>query len=95
MGGKHQAHGGRAGGQLLLPFWNLDVRAGAADDRDHQWRAREPLALECNLLGCGAGVIGGKGGGDRFAGGISRVAFEHDEAPGRELAVIGDARRDR
>src|SRR6185437_8865115 len=26
MGGKHQAHGGRAGGQLLLPFWNLDVR---------------------------------------------------------------------
>ena len=63
------------------------MRAGAADHRDHQRRARQPLAFELDLVGRGIGAIGGKRGGDRRAGGDARVALKYDEAPGRELAV--------
>ncbi len=70
------------------------MRPGAADHRDHQRRAGEPLALEFELVGGGVGMVGGKGRGNRRAGGEAGFAFEHDEAPRRELAVVWHARRD-
>src|SRR5947207_2987738 len=36
MRGKNQAHGGGPGGELLLPFGNLYMRARSTDDSDHQ-----------------------------------------------------------
>ncbi len=68
------------------------MRAGAADHRDHQRRARQPLALEFDLVGRGVGVALAEDLGDGFAGLFARFAFEHQEAPGRELAVVGHAR---
>ncbi len=94
VGGDHQAHRGRAGGELLFPFRDLRVRAGAADHRDHQRRARQPLAFEVDLVGRRVGVPLAKNRGDFFAGGKALLALEHDETPGRELAVVGHARSD-
>ena len=52
------------------------------------------LALGFGLLGLGVGIFGAERRGDRVAGGEPRVALEDDEAPGRELAVVGHARGD-
>ena len=78
----------RSGRQLLFPFRDLGVRAGAADHRDHQRRARQPLAFEFDLLGRGVGPIGAEGLGNYRAGGEARIARKHDETPGCQLAVV-------
>ena len=89
LGGDEQVHGGGAGGEHLLPFRDLHVGRGAAHDRDHQRRAGEPGAFVRDMFLFGVGVFGDEGGGDGLAGLLPRLALEHDEAPGGELAVVG------
>ena len=48
-----------------------------------------------DLLRLGVRILGSEGGLDGSAGLEPGLALEHDEAPGRELAVIGNARGDR
>src|SRR5262249_45097781 len=85
---------GRAGGEHLLPFRDLHVRPGAAHHRDDERRPRQTPALGLDLLGLGVGIFGLERRRDRRPGGEPRLALEDDEAPGRELAVIGNARGD-
>ena len=65
------------------------MRAGAAHDCDHQWRARKPVALEIDLVGACIGTVGAKCGSDRFSGGGSGITFEQDEPPGASLPWSG------
>lgn len=95
MRGKDKVHGGGTGGQHLLPFRDFDVRGGATDYRDHQRGLRETVALEFDLFRFGLRIFGPECSGNRSAGGKPRVALEHDEAPRRQLAVVGYAARDR
>src|SRR5215208_1408538 len=46
MGGMEQVHAGRARGQNLLPFGDLDVRLRPRDDADHKRRPGEAVSLE-------------------------------------------------
>ena len=94
MRGDNQAHGGGAGGELLLPFRNFHMRPARLTTAITSGARVEPLALEFDLLGLGVGVVGAKRRGDRLAGRKPRLALEHNEAPRRELAVIGHARGD-
>ena len=94
MRGNNERHCGSAGRKLLLPFRNFHVRAGPAHDGDDERRARQPLALEVDLVGRGIGAVGAKCGSDRLTRGGAGLAFEQDESPGRQLAVIGDPRGD-
>ena len=70
------------------------MRTGTADDRDHQRRAREPAPLMLDLIGRGVRTLVAKHRGDGVAGLEPRVALEHDEPPGRQLAVVGHSRGD-
>ena len=69
--------------------------AGAADHCDDQRRACQPLALKFDLVGCGVRAVGAEARRDFLAGGEPRVPFEHDEAPGREFAMVWYPGRDR
>src|ERR1700722_1759036 len=93
--GEHEAHGGGTGGERLLPFRNFHVRCGAADHGDHQRRAQQTRPLGLDMVRFRVRIFGAKCGGDRRTGRSSRLAFEHDEAPRRELAVIGHPRGNR
>ena len=54
VGREHEAHGGGAGGQHLLPFRNLHVRRGSAHHRDDQRRAGKRVrSFDLDLLGLG------------------------------------------
>jgi hypothetical protein len=65
---------------------------GAAHHGDHQRRAHETLALGRDMLRLGVRVFGVEGRSNRRTGRPPRLAFEHYEAPRRELAVIGHPR---
>ena len=67
------------------------MRTGAAHHRDDQWCTRKAVALEIDLVGGRIRTIGAKYRGDRFAGGGPGIAFEQDESPGCELAVVRHA----
>src|SRR5262249_15173808 len=94
MGSENQAHGGSTSRELLLPFGNLHMGPCAAHHGDHQWGTRKPLALKLNLLGSSVRAFGTKHGGDDLTGRRTRISFEEDETPWRELSVIGHPRRD-
>ena len=64
--------------------------AGAAYHGNHEWRAHETLALGLDMFRPRVRVVGTKCSGDCLAGRPPRLAFEHDEAPRCQLAVIGD-----
>ena len=64
------------------------MRRRAADNGDHERRARQPLVLGRDVLGLGVRIFGAEGCGDRSARGAPRLALKHDEAPRRQLAVI-------
>src|SRR5262249_61452160 len=55
--GEHQAHGGGAGREHLLPFRDFHMRAGPAHHCDHHRRTRQPLMLLLDLLGLGVRVL--------------------------------------
>ena len=57
VGGEHEAHGGGAGRQHLLPFRNLHVRPGAAHHRDDQRRARETGCSSSTCSGLASGYL--------------------------------------
>jgi len=76
----------RAAPHVKIPEWEQVLSAGAA---------AMSLVLAAHALGYGANWITEWYAYDRRAGLELRLAFEHDETPGRELAVIGHARRDR
>ena len=57
-------------------------------------RARR-LRSYVDLLRLGVGIFGAERGPMAVAGREPRLALEHDEAPGRELAMVGHARGDR
>jgi hypothetical protein len=67
------------------------MRPGATHHRDDQWRTRKPVALEIDLVGGRIRTVGTKYGRDRFAGGGPSIAFEQDESPRRELAMVRHA----
>jgi hypothetical protein len=69
------------------------VRGSAADYGDHQRGVRKTLALEFDVFGFGVRIFGAERGGNGFASGKPRLAFEHDESPGRELAMVWHAAR--
>ena len=50
MRGGDEVHRGGAGREHLLPFGDFHVRRGAAHHRDDKRRAREPIALERDLI---------------------------------------------
>src|SRR6478736_3806308 len=93
MRGKDEAHRRGAGGELLLPFRDLNVRTGPTDDRNDERRTRETLALEFDLIGRCVRMIGTICDCNYVSCGGACIAFEHDESPGRQLAVIRDPRR--
>ena len=70
------------------------MRRGAADHRDHQRRAYETLAFGRDMLRFRVRIFGVEGRSNRRASRTARLALEHDEAPRRELAVIGHPRGD-
>jgi len=79
----------------LLPDRDFDFRVGAAHHRDDEWaRARRARSnSSCSGLASGNSLL--KRRCDRLAGGEPRIALEHDEAPGHELAMVRHARGDR
>lgn len=85
MGGNDQVHADGAGRKHLFPLGNLHMRSGPADHDDRQRRI-EFLLVVFDLFGVGAGrefdlrQPPGKPG--------SRLAFDQDEPPGHQLAVI-------
>ena len=70
------------------------MRRGPAHDGDHERRAREAVALERDLLVGRLRIVRLEHRRDGLAGLEPRIAVEHDEAPGRELAMVRHARRD-
>jgi hypothetical protein len=66
------------------------MRRRAAHHRDDQRRARQPIALEADLVLGRLRVVRLEDIGDRLAGLEARLAGKHDEAPRRELAVVRD-----
>src|SRR5436190_23490563 len=94
MGGENEAHRRRSGREYLLPFGDFYVRSGSAHHRDHQGSARQPALLDGELLGIGLRVLCAEYVGYRLASGKPRLAFEDDESPRHEFAVIRNARRD-
>ena len=87
-------HADRAGRQHLLPFGDFDMRSGARDDADHQRRAGEPAELRGSAVLVQFRHILEADVERDTACPVARFPLEHDEAPGRELAVIGHARGD-
>jgi len=86
--GDDKAHGGGAGGKHLLPFRDFHMRAGAAHHGDHQGRAHETLALGLDMFSLRVRILGAKCKGDYRTGRTPCFAFEHDEAPRCQPAVI-------
>ena len=70
------------------------MRRGARHDGDHQ-RRRETPPLDLDPARVGTGLGRGEDIGDDGAGLVARSPREDDEAPRRQLAVVGHARRDR
>jgi hypothetical protein len=89
-GGRDQ-HGlaNRARRQLLFPHGDLYHFARRGDHGDHHRRAQEAAAFFLDLPFVGPVGLGGLG--QDIAGPDARLAFEDDEAPGKQLAVIGHA----
>src|ERR1700737_2913817 len=93
-GRSDDVHRARARGQFLLPWRHLGMRPGKTDHANHQWCIREPALLAIDLVDPGVRVLLREHLCDDLAGTNARVAFEHDEAPRRQLAVIGHPRAD-
>src|ERR1700694_1543239 len=71
------------------------MRPGETDNPDHQRRIGEPALLDVDV-GCGSlRILSREHLCDDLAGADAGVAFEHNEAPRRQLAVIGYPRADR
>src|SRR6202165_2948476 len=71
------------------------MRPGETDNPDHQRRIGEPALLDVDV-GCGSlRILSREHLCDDLAGANAGVAFEHNEAPRRQLAVIGYPRADR
>ena len=60
-----------------------------------QGSSRKPRALDFDSRRIAVRIVAGEDFRDRPAGGEPGVAFKHNEPPGGELAVIGNARRHR
>src|SRR5215472_11284898 len=82
------AHG--AGGKFLLPDRNLVLFAGGRYDPDHHRRAQKAAALFLHLLV--ALAFGLHHLGQDVAGALAPLGLEHNEPPGKQLAMIGRAR---
>src|SRR6202022_3520833 len=93
-GRSDDVHRARARGQFLLPWRHLGMRPGKTDHANHQWCIREPALLDIDLVRRGVRIFLRDHLCDDLAGTNARVAFEHDEAPRRQLAVIGHPRAD-
>src|SRR5437868_15307612 len=70
------------------------MRLGEADNADHQWRIGEPALLDFDVRRLGVRILPRKHLCDHLAGADTRVSLEYDEAPWRELVVIGHRRAD-
>ena len=88
MGRVQKGHASRARRKHLLPFGDLHVRLRPGDNRDHERRPSEAVALERGLLGTGVRIVGSESGGDRVADPGSRRTLEDDEPPGDEAPMI-------
>ena len=70
------------------------MRRGPGHDPDDERRAGEPAALERDRFGLCRRVVGPERRRDRLADPAPRLAFEHDEPPRRQPAVVRHPRRD-
>src|SRR5436190_19616526 len=70
------------------------MRPGKADDANYQRRIGEPALLDLDLTMLGIRIFPREHFSDDRAGPRPRVSLEHDEAPRRQLAVVGHARTD-
>src|SRR5438045_9363388 len=70
------------------------MRPGKADDPNYKRRIGEPALLNFDLAGFGIRIFPREHFSDNLAGPRSRVSLEHDEAPRRQLAVVGHPRAD-
>ena len=70
------------------------MRRRARHDGDDQRRVEEPHALGLDAGRVGVGMEPGVDLGDDGARPRARLALENDEAPGCELAVVGNPRGD-
>ena len=75
--------------ERTCPFRDFHMRAGAAHHGDHEWRARETLALGLDMFRLCIRVLSAKSSRDCLAGRTPSFAFKHDETPRRQLAVVG------
>ena len=87
-------HRAGAGRQFLLPRRHLGMRLGETDHADHQRRIGEPALLDVDFGGRCVRIFPREHLCDHLAGASARIALEHDEAPWRQLAVIGHPRAD-
>src|SRR6267154_1096297 len=94
MRGEYEILARRSGRENLLPFRNRNSLAHAADNADHDGCAQESTAFRFDALWRSLGFGLQKALYQQFAHAVSAVALEHDEAPGKQLAVVGGARRD-
>ena len=67
------------------------MRFRETDHPDHQRRIGQAFLLDLDLGGGGLRILAGKHSGNHLAGAVAGIAFKHDEAPRRELAMIGHA----
>ena len=70
------------------------MRPGKADDANYQRRIGEPALLDLDLASLGIRIFPREHFCDDLAGPRPSVSLEHDEAPRRQLAVVGHPRTD-
>ena len=70
------------------------MRLGEAHDADHQRRVGQAALFDLDIGGRRAWVLLREHLCDHLAATQPRIALEHDEAPGGELAMVGHARAD-
>src|SRR5690606_22848226 len=87
-------HGACARRQNLFPRRHFRVRLDATHHADHQRRLHELALFDFDLFLWSRWILARVDTGDDVAGADASVAFEHDEPPRRDLAVIGNARAD-
>ncbi len=83
----------RAGGEELLPFGNRDRLAHPTDHAHDHRRAQESEAFHVEAFRSGLGFGFQQALGQHLAHAAAGVTLEHDEAPGKQLAMVGHPRR--
>jgi len=91
VGGVAEVERDIAGGQQLLEFGDFDVRRGRRDNADSQGGRKELPAFKFELFFVPLGPIGFGDPVEPITDHLACLALIDNEAPGRELAVIGNA----